>query len=246
MGHIPERLVYRTTTRTPLVYTPSPNRILHSRKSLLMGRSWPNAHERWTRSYQAHSALCITNSQNFIFICRCSSRCSIARVHPVVSLYRINGSQFAYHGNDESLQHFQSKHKNLKFVIIDEMSMVGARMLHQIERRCTIQSGECSSELSMRKPGCLNHARWLTCANRILRLYVSTADPSSSLLFNPKITKLPDEFFSRARSATWCTRSTECDLTPSTRSVQSKNNKTPRGIFFWGQIGDLVPQVDGM
>ncbi|XP_014227238.1 uncharacterized protein LOC106652660 [Trichogramma pretiosum] len=38
---------------------------------------------------------------------------------------------------DESLQHFQLKHKNLRFVIIDEMSLVGVRMLHQVERRCS-------------------------------------------------------------------------------------------------------------
>ena len=35
--------------------------------------------------------------------------------------------------------------------------------------------------LAKRSPGCLNHSRWLTRANRILRLYVSTSKPSSTL-----------------------------------------------------------------
>lgn len=44
-----------------------------------------------------------------------------------------------------------------------------------------IQAGECPEDLSLSQPGCLNHARWLTCANRILRLYVSTSNPSAEL-----------------------------------------------------------------
>ena len=36
----------------------------------------------------------------------------------------------------ESLRKFQMHYKNLKFVIIDEMSMVGAKLLHLIDRRC--------------------------------------------------------------------------------------------------------------
>ena len=31
-------------------------------------------------------------------------------------------------------------------------------------------------------PGNLSHARWLTCANRMLRLYMSTLQPSNDLL----------------------------------------------------------------
>lgn len=44
-----------------------------------------------------------------------------------------------------------------------------------------IKSGTCSLDLSLNEPGCLNHARWVTCANRILRLYVSTSKPSAAL-----------------------------------------------------------------
>jgi hypothetical protein len=42
--------------------------------------------------------------------------------------------------------------------------------------------GRCSKSLSIRSPGILNHARWLTTANRILRLYVSSAEPSENLV----------------------------------------------------------------
>lgn len=44
-----------------------------------------------------------------------------------------------------------------------------------------ISSGNCSMDLSRRHPGALSHARWLTAANRLLRLYVSTLHPCSSL-----------------------------------------------------------------
>lgn len=42
-------------------------------------------------------------------------------------------------------------------------------------------SGECSPDLSNRSPGKMSHARWLTKANRILRLYVSTEIPTNEL-----------------------------------------------------------------
>ncbi|GBN11797.1 hypothetical protein AVEN_47105-1, partial [Araneus ventricosus] len=37
---------------------------------------------------------------------------------------------------------------------------------------------KCQPSLANETPGKLSHARWLTCANRLLRLYVSTRDPS--------------------------------------------------------------------
>lgn len=45
-----------------------------------------------------------------------------------------------------------------------------------------VASGECSSQLALMKPGKIHHARWLTTASRILRLYISTESPSSQLL----------------------------------------------------------------
>lgn len=39
----------------------------------------------------------------------------------------------------------------------------------------------CSVQLANRQPGKLVHARWLTAGNRMLRLYVSTENPSKEL-----------------------------------------------------------------
>ena len=52
--------------------------------------------------------------------------------------------------------------------------------LLQIHR--AVSTGECSRELALKNPGKMHHARWLTTANRILRLYVSEANPTPSLL----------------------------------------------------------------
>lgn len=45
----------------------------------------------------------------------------------------------------------------------------------------TIKSGTVSDNLSWRKPGVLNHARWLTLANRVCRLYIATQNPTDNL-----------------------------------------------------------------
>lgn len=45
----------------------------------------------------------------------------------------------------------------------------------------SIASGICDVWLANKNPGNLSHARWLTLANRILRLYVSTAYPTYTL-----------------------------------------------------------------
>lgn len=44
-----------------------------------------------------------------------------------------------------------------------------------------IHYGECSPDLARRNPGAISHSRWLTTANRILRLYVGTEEPSPAL-----------------------------------------------------------------
>jgi hypothetical protein len=41
-----------------------------------------------------------------------------------------------------------------------------------------VQLGVVPPKLASRSPGALHHARWLTRANRILRLYISTKTPS--------------------------------------------------------------------
>lgn len=50
----------------------------------------------------------------------------------------------------------------------------------------SISKGICPQDLSNKSPGAISHARWLTAANRILRLYVSEAKPSINLI---KLTK---------------------------------------------------------
>lgn len=44
-----------------------------------------------------------------------------------------------------------------------------------------IKSGHCPEDLSIREPGPLSNSRWLTTANRVLRLYISLINPSESL-----------------------------------------------------------------
>lgn len=42
--------------------------------------------------------------------------------------------------------------------------------------------GACSSDLALQKPGPVCHSRWLTTANRILRLYMATENPTDNLV----------------------------------------------------------------
>lgn len=44
-----------------------------------------------------------------------------------------------------------------------------------------ISEGSCSADLANSKPGPIAHSRWLTKASRILRLYVTTRNPSNNL-----------------------------------------------------------------
>ena len=44
-----------------------------------------------------------------------------------------------------------------------------------------VRSGEVTNYVRNRSPGALNHSRWLTLANRILRTYMSTESPSNNL-----------------------------------------------------------------
>lgn len=44
-----------------------------------------------------------------------------------------------------------------------------------------VSEGQCFLGLSKRNPGALNHSRWLTTANRLLRLYVASVEPSVNL-----------------------------------------------------------------
>ena len=45
----------------------------------------------------------------------------------------------------------------------------------------TESSGNCSLDLSLRNPEKIAHSRSLTLANRVLRLYVATGNPTENL-----------------------------------------------------------------
>lgn len=59
-----------------------------------------------------------------------------------------------------------------------------------------VSSGHCPYDLALRKPGLLNHSRWLTTANRILRLYVGLDEPSNNV-------KTLVRFIIRVYAPTW-------------------------------------------
>lgn len=58
---------------------------------------------------------------------------------------------------------------------VDKLS-TDQKYLYQICQ--AISSGNCPTALSTKSPGKLSHARWLTTANRVLRLYIGTEEPS--------------------------------------------------------------------
>lgn len=62
--------------------------------------------------------------------------------------------------------------------VLDDLSC-DQKYLYEIIKAIT--TGIVPQDLSERKPGPLNHARWLTLANRVCRLYVSSENPSSNL-----------------------------------------------------------------
>jgi len=53
------------------------------------------------------------------------------------------------------------------------------RYLYEISK--SVSSGFCPEELARRNPGKMAHSRWLTTANRVLRLYISTSNPTPNL-----------------------------------------------------------------
>ncbi|CAH1110847.1 unnamed protein product [Psylliodes chrysocephalus] len=54
----------------------------------------------------------------------------------------------------------------------------------------------CPADLAQTNPGKTSHSRWLTTANRVLRLYVSVSEPSNNL-------KLPAKFIVKVYSTMW-------------------------------------------
>lgn len=62
------------------------------------------------------------------------------------------------------------------------MSALSADQKYLYEIHQAVSVDYVSHDMSVHSPGALNHARWLTTANRILRLYVSTENPSQNLI----------------------------------------------------------------
>lgn len=71
----------------------------------------------------------------------------------------------------------------LSQAIINDLS-ADQKYLYEIIH--AVQTGECSAILANKRPGPLNHARFLTLSCRILRLYVALQKPSKDLIFLAK------------------------------------------------------------
>lgn len=67
---------------------------------------------------------------------------------------------------------------DLPVVVLNDLSNDQKYLWQMCE---AISKGECSLALSKRNPGALNHSRWITTANRLLRLYVASHEPSTNL-----------------------------------------------------------------
>ena len=67
---------------------------------------------------------------------------------------------------------------NFQELTIQDLS-TDQRYLYEISQ--SVSSGFCSEELARRNPGKMAHSRWLTTANRVLRLYISTSNPTPNL-----------------------------------------------------------------
>ena len=83
------------------------------------------------------------------------------------------------------------------------------QLLHQLAS--AVQNGSVDPATARRRIGPLNHARWLTLAARLLRVYMSTAAPSSAL-------RELDQFVICHYVPTWfhIRRNSSCDRGPQT------------------------------
>ena len=74
---------------------------------------------------------------------------------------------------------------NFKLVLFDLLDMgqidlsTDQQYLYDIHQ--SVSAGKLSEGLANKNPGKMAHSRWLTTANHILRLYVSTVEPSQTL-----------------------------------------------------------------
>jgi hypothetical protein len=65
---------------------------------------------------------------------------------------------------------------------VDNKSDLSTDQKYLYEILTAVSEGVCSADLANKYPGHMSHSRWLTTANRILRLYVSTKTPNDNLV----------------------------------------------------------------
>ncbi|GBO12848.1 hypothetical protein AVEN_219932-1 [Araneus ventricosus] len=91
------------------------------------------------------------------------------------------GGQYAGHvtpASETGSDIAKSIHKYLEDnnVAINELESVGC---DDIVR--AIHTGQCDPDFAVRDHGPLSHSRWLTCANRVLGLFIFQTSPTSEL-----------------------------------------------------------------
>ena len=78
---------------------------------------------------------------------------------------------------------FEARRNNLPTVLEDVTDLdVSKDQRYLFNMIKAIEAGEVTETLAKKEPGTLIHSRWLTAANRILRLYVSSTSPSAELI----------------------------------------------------------------
>lgn len=83
--------------------------------------------------------------------------------------------------DDLPIIHFERLDGNLPEMTEDTVNDLSRDQKYLFEICQAVCSGECSDSLSRRNPGRIAHSRWITMANRILRLYVGVENPSPQL-----------------------------------------------------------------
>lgn len=73
---------------------------------------------------------------------------------------------------------FDAFESDIPEVDLKELS-TDQKYLYEISK--AVSTGTCTEQLAKRNPGNISHARWLTLANRVLRLYIATNNPTPQL-----------------------------------------------------------------
>ncbi|GBN50888.1 hypothetical protein AVEN_140979-1 [Araneus ventricosus] len=105
--------------------------------------------------------------------------------------------------------------------------------LYLLEISQVVRLGNCSYELSRHNPGTLSHSRWLTTANRVLRLYVSSPAPSLKL-------KQIAEFVMKVYTPNWFNIKSKHSLKDGAKQVW---NTISRSRYLSQDIKDVVDGV---